>query len=131
MDAKMLRPLKDYKNRSYFIKIPNTPESAVFLRVLRQHYKAPKYRVRVFTNGYGAGETLRNTRAWRIYIHEVYRTETNIDGKWWRNLDIREISSLREQVRELESKTSTGELEALAFIKKKYPEILMEYLLTK
>lgn len=126
MDKK-LKPLRSHKDKSYFIKIPNNPESAIFLKVLRQHFKGPKYRIRVFPNGYGG--TLKESRAWRIYIQGIHH-KTDSRGKLYyqhENLDIENIPALQEELFFLSKRTSEEELDAIYWIKKHYPEILMEY----
>jgi len=119
--------MRDYKNGNYFIKLPNCEETKTFVKVLRQKFKSPNYRVRVFPNGYK--ETLSNTKGWRIYIQEItHKTRSSI---WYENLKVEEILPLRTEVTLLQERTTEGDLKALRFIRDKYPEILMEYLMTQ
>jgi len=121
--------MRDNANKSYFIKLPNSEESKTFIKVLRKHFKSPHYRVRVQANRYK--ERLGDSLAWRVYIQYNKTWNLPLKAEWWGNLDIEEIPKLLDQVFLLQEKTKDGELGALAFIKKKYPEVLMEYLMTQ
>lgn len=124
--------MRDYKNKSYFIKLPNSEESKAFIKVLRMHFKRPKYRVRIQANRYK--ETLGESKAWRVYIQNNSRFESEgspyYDAGWWENLDLEDIPKLREWNRLL-SKEKEHELQVILFMKRKYPEVLMEYLMTE